>query len=200
MDVVKIFDGAFHWPKALSFRPDHYKEFVEVYEKRKLDLFIPELKSGHKMNLKMTCLETDWSAKDYKYHYDSKNDSIPEILKSIISPFFAVNFPYHAKSWDTCIINEYDEKCALGLHVDNSESQEALDIGHPVVSVSIGLSAIFKLGGFTRNSECKEIILNDGDIFIFGGPSRLRYHGISKILPDSNCKLQKRINFTFRKI
>lgn len=198
-----IFDGAYLFDNALSI--DKCQIFLDEYKKFESTFYTPVLKFGHQMNLKMNCLGQHWNAKDYSYYNtrtDIDNDrvwAIPNILIDIIKPYSGVCFPYHSRSWDICIINEYDIKSTLGLHADNSESEAALKIGHPIISVSFGLSAIFKVGGFSREDEYKEILLRHGDVLVMGGPSRLRYHGISKIIPDSNSEFQKRVNFTFRK-
>ena len=73
----------------------------------------------------------------------------------------------------------------MGLHQDKDEDASTLDAGVPVVSLSIGDSARFLLGGFRRRDPVAEIMLRSGDAFVMGGPGRLRYHGVARILPAS---------------
>lgn len=206
---VEIFPGAWHFPKALSFLQQ--KRLVKIYKTMKEDMYIPRVKSGNYMNLKMNCLGWHWNAIDYGY-YSIRNDIDnqpvkpvqPELI-AIAKPYSEQVFPYHNPNWDICLCNYYDRKSALGLHKDNSETADALMIGHPVVSFSVGASCIFRVGGLARNSEHKDVRLDSGDVFIFGGDSRLRYHGITKILPDVNVPFGSfiadgRINFTLRKL
>jgi alkylated DNA repair protein (DNA oxidative demethylase) len=90
----------------------------------------------------------------------------------------------------------------MGLHQDKDESEEAIAAGTPVVSVSIGDSAWFLFGGLRRREAVEKILLESGDVFLFGGPARLRYHGVSRILPStapSGLPFAGRLNLTFRK-
>ena len=82
----------------------------------------------------------------------------------------------------------------MGLHQDNDEE----NFSYPVLSISIGADAIFKIGGLKRNDKSSSIKLRNGDILIMKEESRLIYHGISKIYP--NEKFKERINLTFRKV
>ncbi|KAK9127302.1 hypothetical protein Syun_016099 [Stephania yunnanensis] len=108
---------------------------------------------------------------------------------------------------DLCIVNFYSETGKLGLHQDRDESRESLDQGLPVVSFSIGDSADF-LYGDTRNvDEAKKVVLESGDVLIFGGGSRHVFHGVPSInkgtAPKSLTEETKlrpgRLNLTFRK-
>jgi len=90
----------------------------------------------------------------------------------------------------------------MGLHQDKDESAESLSAGVPVVSVSLGDTARFQLGGWRRRDPVESYLLESGDVFVFGGPSRLRYHGVTRILPASGppaLGLDGRFNLTFRK-
>jgi DNA alkylation damage repair protein AlkB len=98
-------------------------------------------------------------------------------------------------SADLCIINWYTTGSRMGLHQDKDESRESLEQGLPVVSVSIGDTARFLIGGFRRRDPLEVISLESGDVFVFGGPSRLRYHGVKGILP---CTAPPGLGFTGR--
>jgi alkylated DNA repair dioxygenase AlkB len=89
----------------------------------------------------------------------------------------------------------------MGLHQDKDESASSLEAGLPVVSVSLGDTARFLFGGLRRKDPIEAIPLRSGDAFVFGGPSRLHYHGVSRILPGTaprELALSGRFNLTFR--
>ena len=102
---------------------------------------------------------------------------------------------------DLCIMNYYDAAGHMGVHQDKDESEASLAAGHPVVSVSIGDAARFLFGGLRRRDPVDAIRLESGDAFVFGGPARLRYHGVSRIVPGTAppaLGIEGRFNLTFR--
>jgi len=97
---------------------------------------------------------------------------------------------------DACLINRYEPGAKLSLHQDKDER----DFAHPIVSVSLGLPATFQLGGPRRTDPLRRIALRHGDIVVFGGPSRLVYHGILALKDGEHPRLgRQRVNLTFRK-
>ena len=102
---------------------------------------------------------------------------------------------------DICIINLYDAEGRMGLHQDKDEGERSLAAGLPVVSLSIGDTARFLFGGTRRRDPIATLMLESGDAFVFGGAARLRYHGVSRIVPrtaPAALGLDGRINLTFR--
>ena len=102
---------------------------------------------------------------------------------------------------DVCILNYYGPAGKMGLHQDKDERPETLEAGLPIVSVSLGDTAKFIMGGFTRAEPKPMVPLMSGDGFVFGGRSRLRYHGVAAILPGTGpatLGLEGRYNLTFR--
>lgn len=95
---------------------------------------------------------------------------------------------------DACLINRYTPGASLGVHQDRDEE----DMGQPIVSVSIGADAIFQLGGLKRSEPLRSLPLHDGDVLVWGGPSRLRFHGVKALKPAPGG-LDTRFNLTFRK-
>jgi alkylated DNA repair protein (DNA oxidative demethylase) len=97
---------------------------------------------------------------------------------------------------DACLINRYEPGTRLSLHRDENER----DLTAPIVSVSLGLRAVFLFGGKSRDDRPRRIPLEGGDIVVWGGPDRLVYHGIAP-LPEGDDPLtgHRRINLTFRK-
>ncbi|MHC8314505.1 DNA oxidative demethylase AlkB [Pseudomonas sp. LB3P31] len=96
---------------------------------------------------------------------------------------------------DACLINRYLPGAKMSLHQDQDETSMAA----PIVSVSLGLPAVFQFGGFERSDKCQRVSLFHGDIVVWGGVDRLRYHGILPIKDGQHPRLgEQRINFTFR--
>jgi alkylated DNA repair protein (DNA oxidative demethylase) len=94
---------------------------------------------------------------------------------------------------DACLINRYAPGAGLGVHRDHDEAE----LGHPIVSVSIGASAVFLWGGLRRRDPIRRITLHDGDVLVWGGPARLTYHGVMPLPPGDPQAL--RLNLTFRR-
>jgi alkylated DNA repair protein (DNA oxidative demethylase) len=99
---------------------------------------------------------------------------------------------------EACLVNHYAEGTRLGLHQDRDEREFAA----PVVSLSLGDSALFRFGGTTRNGPTRSFKLDSGDAFVFGGPARLAFHGIDRILSGTSTLLAEggRFNLTMRRV
>lgn len=96
---------------------------------------------------------------------------------------------------DACLINQYKVGARMSLHQDKNE----LDFNQPIVSVSLGLPAIFQFGGFERADKTVSLLLEHCDVVVWGGESRLRFHGILPVKASINAALNCRINLTFRR-
>jgi len=97
---------------------------------------------------------------------------------------------------DACLINRYQPGARMGLHQDKDER----DFSQPIVSVSLGIPAVFQMGGFTRGDKAMTLTIYHGDILVWGGESRLRFHGVLPLKPGKHPALGEcRINLTFRK-
>lgn len=97
---------------------------------------------------------------------------------------------------DSCLINQYDIGAKMGLHQDKNE----LDFNQPIVSVSLGIPAIFLFGGCKRTDQVLRVPLTHGDVIVWGGVDRLRFHGVLPVKPHTHPLTgQHRINLTFRK-
>lgn len=96
---------------------------------------------------------------------------------------------------DACLINRYEPGTRLTLHQDRNER----DFTQPIVSVSLGIPALFLFGGMQRTDRPLRVPLAHGDVVVWGGPARLRYHGVLPLKPNHHDKLGDcRINLTFR--
>lgn len=189
------------------------RQIVKIVRAISPGFYVPRTRWGQAMNLRMNCLGRHWSARDYKYH-PTRTDvdglpcaPIPPTLQEIAARALLVTEypkPAELRPYDTCIVNWYDEaRGKLGDHRDNSESAEALASGYPIVSLSIGASCIFRIGGLERRGEYEQHVLESGDLVIFGRSKRLAYHGVKKILPGTTPPRlgfdePGRINLTFR--
>ncbi|MBX3494831.1 MAG: alpha-ketoglutarate-dependent dioxygenase AlkB [Parvibaculum sp.] len=100
---------------------------------------------------------------------------------------------------ECCLVNLYEEpKARMGLHRDEDEA--ALDA--PVVSLSLGDTCVFRVGGFARGDKSKSFRLSSGDVLVMGGPSRLRFHGVDRVISGSSQLIPGggRINLTLRRV
>jgi DNA oxidative demethylase len=98
---------------------------------------------------------------------------------------------------DSCHINRYQAGTKLGIHQDRHE----FDLNQPIVSISLGLECIFLLGGFQRTDKTKRILLEHGDVIVWGGPSRMRFHCVQPLKPGHHSLIGPyRYNLTFRKV
>ena len=97
---------------------------------------------------------------------------------------------------DACLINRYEPGTRLTLHQDRDER----DFAQPIVSVSLGIPAVFLFGGMQRTDRAMRVPLAHGDVVVWGGPARLRYHGVLPLKPNHHETLGEcRINLTFRR-
>ncbi len=175
--------------------------------------YVPVLRNGAKMNLRMNCLGHHWSARTYKYTKvrdvdDQEAAPIPDYLQAAARRVLVATDYWHGpgplRPFDICIVNLYAEDGGkLGVHADNSESPEALASGYPVVSLSIGATAVFTVGGLSRKDPQVPHRLESGDAVIFGRSQRLVYHGVTRLLPGTTppglgLPEPGRLNFTFR--
>jgi DNA oxidative demethylase len=175
--------------------------------------YVPVLRTGAKMNLRMNCLGHHWSALTYQYTKMRDLDGrevapIPDFLQALVRRALVETDYWHGRGgvpdYDICIVNLYDETVGkLGVHADNSESKDSLTRGYPVVSLSIGASCKFTIGGLARTDPQEPHVLGSGDLVLFGRSMRLAYHGVTKILkgttpPELGFKEPGRLNLTFR--
>jgi alkylated DNA repair protein (DNA oxidative demethylase) len=97
---------------------------------------------------------------------------------------------------DACLINRYQPGTQLSLHQDRNER----DFSAPIVSVSLGLPAVFLFGGMKRSDRPRRVPLTHGDVVVWGGPTRLAFHGIMKLADGEHPVLgRQRLNLTFRR-
>jgi DNA alkylation damage repair protein AlkB len=167
--------------------------------------YVPIVRGGGKMHVRMLCLGRHWNGKTYRYEPTRTDfDNLPappipdDFRKLAVETAASVGMTLEP---DICIINYYDAEGRMGLHQDKDEGERSIAAGLPVVSVSLGDTARFLLGGTRRRDPIDTVMLESGDAFVFGGPSRLRYHGVSRIIPRTappELGFEGRVNLTFR--
>jgi alkylated DNA repair protein (DNA oxidative demethylase) len=158
---------------------------------------------GFAMSVAMTnCGTAGWVTDRTGYRYDSHDPDtgrpwpgMPTIfLQLAVGAAAAAGYPDFVP--DACLINRYEPGARLSLHQDRNER----DVAAPIVSASLGLPAVFQFGGLKRNDPVRRIALHHGDVVVWGGPSRLRYHGILPLKDGEHPLLGRvRVNLTFRK-
>ncbi len=167
--------------------------------------YVPTVRGGGKMRVRMTCLGRHWNPLTYTYvstradHDDAPVAPVPDEWVGLASRM-AAEAGFDSRP-DICLINFYGRDGRMGLHQDKDESTASLEGGLPVVSISLGETARFLFGGLKRRDPVETILLESGDVFVFGGAARLRYHGVSRTLPGtapSALQLDGRFNLTFR--
>jgi DNA oxidative demethylase len=168
--------------------------------------YVPTVRGGGKMHVRMVCLGRHWNALTYKYestradHDNAPVAPVPAAWVALASRLAReAGFSFAP---DLCIMNWYDAEGRMGLHQDKDEGRDSIAAGLPVVSISLGDSARFLFGGVKRRDEVQSLLLESGDAFVFGGAARLRYHGVTRIVPGTapaELGIEGRFNLTFRK-
>lgn len=167
--------------------------------------YVPTVRGGGKMHVRMLCLGRHWNPLTYRYestradHDGAPAPAIPPEWVAIARDV-ATAAGFEATP-DICLINWYGDDGRMGLHQDKDESPASIERGAPIVSLSIGDTARFLFGGTRRRDPIETLWLESGDAFVFGGPARLRYHGVSRIVAaplSSPLSIGGRLNLTFR--
>jgi DNA oxidative demethylase len=157
---------------------------------------------GHQMSVAMTnCGRVGWVTDRAGYRYDSHDPEagkpwppMPQSFREL-AVRAAARAGFAGFAPDACLINRYQPGARMSLHQDKDE----LDLDAPIVSVSLGLPAIFLFGGLQRNDKPRRFRLQHGDIAVWGGPTRLAFHGVAPLADGEHALLgRQRINLTFR--
>ncbi|CCP03753.1 Alpha-ketoglutarate-dependent dioxygenase alkB [Erwinia amylovora Ea644] len=157
---------------------------------------------GHRMSVAMTnCGDLGWSSDSRGYHYRTLDEASGQRWPAMPPQFrqlaqeCAREAGFGGFDPDACLINRYDSGAKMTLHQDKDER----DLRQPIVSVSLGLPAVFLFGGFARSDASRRVLLEHGDVVVWGGPSRLRYHGILPLKAGIHPLTGAfRFNLTFR--
>jgi DNA oxidative demethylase len=204
--LMELGPGAFHLKQHLSLAQQRaVVDSCRALLDGAVPGYVPVVRGGGKMHVRMLCLGRHWNGKTYRYE-ESRSDydqlpvpPLPTELRDLARDIAAA--ADMKLDPDLCILNYYGADGRMGLHQDKDESPESLAAGVPVVSISLGDTARFLFGGVRRRDPVEPVLLESGDAFVFGGPARLRYHGVSRIVPATappELGLDGRFNLTFR--
>ena len=166
-------------------------------------LFTPTMpRSGKPMSVRMTnCGPLGWvTDKEQGYRYQATHPVTgkpwPAMPQALLDLWREVaSYPADPEA---CLVNYYVGDAKMGLHQDKDEE----DFAAPVVSVSLGDSAVFRVGGLTRKDPTHAFELKSGDVVVLSGDDRLAFHGIDRILPGTSALLPEggRLNLTLRRV
>jgi DNA oxidative demethylase len=166
-------------------------------------LFTPAMpKTGVEMSVRMTnCGALGWvTDKANGYRYQATHPvtgepwpQIPVVLMALWEQYAGYSEPAEA-----CLVNFYDADAKMGLHQDRDEN----DFDAPVLSVSLGDACLFRVGSTKRTDKTVSFRLESGDVVVIGGASRLAFHGVDRIYPNTSPLLKNggRINLTMRRV
>lgn len=157
---------------------------------------------GYIMSVAMTnCGAAGWVTDRSGYRYDRLDPETGNLWPPMPACFLALAIAAATEAGyplfrpDACLINRYEPGARLSLHQDKNER----DFANPIVSVSLGLPATFQFGGLKRNDPVKKFALMHGDVAVWGGPSRLCFHGVPELKDGHHGLLGAvRVNLTFR--
>jgi alkylated DNA repair protein (DNA oxidative demethylase) len=158
---------------------------------------------GFRMSVAMTnCGHVGWVTDRSGYRYEARDPTTGRAWPAMPGCFLqlaeaaarAAGFGDFVP--DSCLINRYEPGARMSLHQDRNER----DFSAPIVSLSLGLSATFLFGGLERGQRPKRVVLDSGDVVVWGGPARLAFHGVAPLAEGEHPLTgRQRINLTFRK-
>ena len=202
-------------PKGVAVRPGamHYSSLLDEAAQRALveelrvaasaaPFFTPRMpRSGKPFSVRMTnCGPLGWvsDVAGYRYqpHHPETGRPWPPIPSAVLDVWRAVSG--RPDEPEACLVNYYAAAARMGLHQDKDERT----FDAPVVSISLGDTAVFRIGGTSRTDRTTSLRLASGDVFVFGGEARLAFHGIDRVLAGSSSLLEKggRLNLTLRRV
>ena len=197
MTVLRIRDFEIH---PGYFAPDAQAQLVADLRDclGRAPLVQPVTPRGTPMSVRMSAAGTyGWISDRKGYRYERLHPSgvpWPPIPAELLAMW--QDLVPDARTPECCLINWYDATAKMGMHQDRDEA----DLSQPVVSVSLGDEALFRMGNATRGGKTESVWLKSGDVVVMGGEARRAYHGIDRIRPNSSTLLPKggRINLTLR--
>jgi alkylated DNA repair protein (DNA oxidative demethylase) len=194
---------------GLRFYPDYFNREAQMAVLAalrgvlaKAPLFTSRMPtSGRPMSVGMSnCGPLGWMSDERGYRYESLHPDAGRPWPAIPDPLLQLwdevaRYP-HAP--EACLINYYGPNAKMGLHQDRDEA----DFSAPVVSLSLGDSCLFRLGGGKRRDPTRSFRLNSGDVLVLGDDARLAFHGVDRIYPETSTLLAEggRINVTMRRV
>lgn len=200
--AIQVAPGAL-WHRGALDRPAQEALLADIEQVlAEAPPFLPRMpRTGQPLSVRMTnCGPLGWisDAAGYRYqtfHPDTRRPwpPIPARLLALWNRYARYGAPPEA-----CLVNLYGPDARMSLHQDRDEA----DLAAPVLSISLGDTAAFRLGGESRRGPTRSVRLASGDVFVLGGPSRLAFHGIDRVLGGSSTLVAGggRINLTLRRV
>jgi DNA oxidative demethylase len=196
-------DGIKHFPQALDETAQNTLLLAIRRVVAQAPLFTPAMpKTGVEMSVRMTnCGALGWvTDKANGYRYQATHPVTGEPWPQIPVELMALWEQYagYSEPAEACLVNFYHADAKMGLHQDRDEK----DFDAPVLSVSLGDACLFRVGGTKRTDKTVSFRLESGDVVVIGGASRLAFHGVDRIYPNSSPLLKNggRINLTMRRV
>jgi alkylated DNA repair protein (DNA oxidative demethylase) len=199
----EIIPGLVYAPDYLS-REEQHELLADLREAVKAaPLFTPRMpRTGKEFSVRMTnCGALGWvSDRERGYRYQATHPetnapwpAIPRLALRVWDDLSPYKYPPEA-----CLVNFYDASARMGLHQDRDEQ----DFEAPVVSLSLGDTCLFRVGGVERKAPTKSFRLNSGDAMMLSGPARLAFHGVDRIMGGTSMLLPQggRLNLTLRRV
>lgn len=200
--IIEIDEGIRLWPGAFD-SPAQSALIADVFARAKTAPFYRPVmpQSGRPFSVDETNFgELGWVSDISGYRYQPTHPFTrapwPAIPRSLLDLWRDTTG--YAAPPQCCLVNLYRDGAKMGLHQDKDEAATEA----PVLSVSLGDDALFRIGGTARRGPTKAIWLNSGDVLIFGGPARLAYHGIDRVAAGTSTKVPGggRLNLTLRRV
>jgi DNA oxidative demethylase len=194
---------------GLGYHPDYLdrsaqERLLEAVRavSRAAPLFTPRMpRTGKPFSVRMTnCGPLGWVSDQDGYRYQPTHPDTgepwPAMPEMVLTAWERLSG--YPRAPDACLVNFYDRAAKMGLHQDRDEKELAA----PVVSLSLGETALFRYGGLERTAPTRSVKLRSGDAIVFGGPARLIFHGIDRLYAGSSDLLPQggRLNLTLRKV
>jgi len=202
MNAITLSPGLTYYPDYLD-RPAQEALLQAVRDiARAAPLFAPRMpRTGKPFSVRMTnCGRLGWVSDERGYRYQPTHPETgapwPAMPPMVLRAWEELSGYPHPP--DACLVNFYDPQARMGMHQDKDEAEFAA----PVVSLSLGDTALFRYGGLDRKDPTRSVRLRSGDAIVFGGPARLIHHGVDRLVPATSDLLPQggRLNLTLRKV
>ncbi len=201
--MATLANGIRHFPDYLDGQAqEHLVELIRGVV-AEAPLYTPEMPgTGKPMSVRMTnCGSLGWvTDRDKGYRYQPFHPATKKPWPAIPPELLDLweKLADYPKPPEACLINFYSDDAKMGLHQDKDED----DLAAPVLSVSLGDSCLFRVGGLNRKDPTGSFRLASGDIVVLGGEGRLAFHGVDRIYPGTSTLLKNggRINLTLRRV
>jgi DNA oxidative demethylase len=202
MSAITLVPGLVHHPDYLD-RPAQERLLQAIRDvTRAAPLYVPRMpRTGKPLSVRMTnCGPLGWVSDVQGYRYQPTHPETgepwPAMPDEVLGTWGTLSGYPHPP--DACLVNFYEPGARMGMHQDKDEEEFAA----PVVSLSLGDTALFRYGGLDRKDPTRSVRLRSGDAIVFGGPARLIHHGIDRLIPGTSDLLPQggRLNLTLRRV